>query len=256
MTPHEKAVNAANARLERLQANLSAAKAESARQFLVQSLVVTVGVAEALNDYAEMVGAYAERRHANVKQANEPLGGQHADLLRSGKELLEKLKANPTDRSIHKEIELVQQKMAGLQKTLRRAANALQRELAPGLAMIDQMAVSVRRLVEADQSDALKRVLKTIVGQVRELYATQPELPAKDVIEAAAWEASILAEIEQAAGFYDAYARSGYQATLALELTTMAVSEAPPRTAEEATQRANEAAAARLKEITTRIAAG
>lgn len=255
MTPHQKAVNAINTRLERLQANLADARVETAQRFLFQSLVVTVGMGEALNDYITMVGQHAQRRHGIVKQANETLGAQHADLLKSGRELLEKLKANPTDRAIRKEIERAQQRMAAVQKSVRRGANALQRELAPSLAMIDQMAASVRRFSEADESDALKRLLKTIVGQVSELYAAQRTLPAKDVIDPVAWEKSAVSEIDQAADFYDAYARAGYQATLALELMTMALSENPPRTAEEATRRANEAAAVRVKEITARFTA-
>jgi hypothetical protein len=255
MTPHEKAVGAINTRIERLQANLREANGETAQRFLFQSLVVTVGVAEALNDYIAMVGQYARRRHAELKQTNEALRAQHADLLKSGQEQLEKLKANPTDRAIRKEIEHTQQSMAAIQKNLRRAGNALQRELAPSLALIDPMAVNIRRLSEADQTDALKRLLKAIVGHVRELYAAQPALPAKDIIDAATWEKSLRAEIDQSAGFHDAYARAGYTATLALELMTMAVAENPPRSAEEASQRANESTAARIKAITARLTA-
>ena len=255
MTPHEKAVTALNARLERLQANLREANAESAQRFLFQSLVVTLGVAEALNDYIKGVGQYARRRHGELKETNEALAAQHAGLLESGRDLLEKLKASPADRGLRREIERAQQAMAAIQKNLRRGANALQRDLAPSLALIDQMAESVRRLGEAEQSDALKRLLKTIVGRVRELYAAQPALPAKELVDAAAWEKAAIADIEQAAGFHDAYARAGYQATLALEWMIMAVSENPPRTAEEATQRANEAVSLRLKEITGRLTA-
>lgn len=255
MTPHEKALTAINARLERLQASLREAKVETAQRFLFQSLVVTLAFAEALNDYIKKIGEYAQRRHAALKQVNETLEAQHAAALKSGQDLLEKLKAAPTDRAIRKEIERVQQNMAAIQKTLRRGTNALQRELAPSLATIDLMSDSVRRLSEADQSDALKRLLGTIVGQVRELYATQPALPAKDVIDAAGWERSTAAEIDDAAGFHDAYARAGYQATLALEFMALAVSEDPPRTGEEATRRASDAAAQRLKEITARLTA-
>ena len=66
MTPHEKAVNAINARLERLQANLREAKVETAQGFLFQSIVVTIAIAEALNDYIKQVGEYARRRHGEV----------------------------------------------------------------------------------------------------------------------------------------------------------------------------------------------
>lgn len=258
MTPHEKAVNAINTRLERLQANLREAKVESAQRFLFQSIVVLIAVAEALNDYIKRVGEYAKRRHGEVKHTNEALDAQHAEWLKSGKELLEKLKANPTDRAIRKEIERAQESMAAIQKTMRRGANALQRDLAPSLATIDEMAVSVRRLSEADQSDALKRLLRSVVEQVKELYAAQPALPAlpaKDAIDAVAWEKSAVAEIDQAADFYDGYARAGYQVILAIEWMAMAVSENPPRAAEDATQRANEAVAARLKETAARLTA-
>jgi hypothetical protein len=253
MTPHEKAVATINARLERLQANLREAKEESAQRFLVQSLVVTLGVAEALNDYIKEVGEYARRRHGELKQTNETLAAQHADLLKAGQEQLEKLKANPADRALRKEIERTQKNMETVQKNVRRGANALQRDLAPSLAMIDQMAVSARRLSEAGQAETLKRLLKTVVEQVRELYADQPTLTAANVVDAAAWEKSAAAEIDQAAGFYDAYARAGYQVTLAFVWMILAISENPPRSAEDATQRANEAVAARLKAITARL---
>lgn len=253
MTPHEKAVAALNRRLERLQANLSEAKSESVRRFLFQSIVVTLGLGEALNDYIRMVGQYAQRRHGELKQANETLGAKHAELLQSGKELLEKLKADPTDRALRKEIERAQHDMEAIQRTLRRGANALQRDVAPSVAMIDSLSESVRRLCEADDADTLKRLLKTVVEQARELCAAHPALPAKDLIDPGAWEASAVSEINQATDRYDAYARALYQALLGLHLMTMAVSENPPRTAEEATHRANESAAARVKEITTRF---
>lgn len=253
MTPHEKAVSALNARLARLQASLREAKTEAAQQFLFQSIVVTVGIAEALSDYIKGVGQYAQRRHGEVKQVNEGLAAQHADSLQSGRELLEKLKANPTDRALRKEIERVQRAMEAMQKNLRRGTNALQRDLAPSLAMIDKFSESVRRLGDTDEHDALKRVLKTIVGQVRELYAAQPGLPAKDCINADVWEKSAVGEIDQAAGIHDAYARAGYQTMLALALMTLALSAHPPRTADEATSRANEAVGVRVKEVAGRF---
>ena len=43
------------------------------------------------------------------------------------------------------------------------------------------------------------------------------------------------------------------QALLGMELMTMAVSENPPRSAEDAAKRGNEAVAARLKAITARL---
>jgi len=252
MTPHEKAVNAINARLERLQVNLHEAKLEPAQRFLFQSLVVTVGVAEALNDYLRAIGKYAERRHAEIRQTHEPLQAQHAAFLASGKELLERLKANPNDRGIRQEIEVAQRGMEAIQKTLRRGANALQRELSPSVASIDLMATTVKQFSEADQKDALKRVVKTLVAQVRDFYRSHP-LPTKNLIDAASWEAAALTEIEQSTDFYDAYARTGFQATFALELLTLAVSENPPATPAETTTRGHAAAAERLKAITARF---
>ncbi|MGH7995013.1 MAG: hypothetical protein ACRD27_03110 [Terracidiphilus sp.] len=253
MTPHEKAVNAINARLERLQANLRETRGEDAQRVLLRSLVVTIGVAEALNDYIRTVGRYAQRRHGQLKQANEALGARHAELLDSGKALLEKLKANPADRTLRKEIELAQQSMTAVQKSVRRGANTLQRELAPCLAMIDQMATSVRCFAEADRKDELKRLLKAVAGQVRELYGAHPSLPADNLIDAEAWESSGAAEIEGGADFYVGYAHAGYQTTLALEFATMALSEVPPRTAEEAAGRAADALAVRLREVAARL---
>jgi hypothetical protein len=253
MTPHEKAVSAINVRLDRVQSALREAKEEAVQQFLFQSLVVTLGMAEALSDFIKAVGQYAQRRHAELKQMNETLAAQHTDTLKSGQELLEKLKANPSDRALRKEIERVQQSMESIQRNLKRGANALQRDVAPGLAMIDQMSESVRRLSEAEQVDALKRLLKVVIAQVRELYAGQPSVPTTNLMDVAAWKETALAEIDLAAGFNDAYARAGYQAVLALEWMVMAMAENPPETAGEATLRASEAVAARLKQITARF---
>ncbi|MEO5959821.1 MAG: hypothetical protein ABIZ49_13875 [Opitutaceae bacterium] len=253
MTPHEKAVNAINARLERLQANLREAKTETAKQFLFQSIVVTVGVAEALSGYIKAVGQHAQRRHGEIKQTNEALGAQHADLLNSGRELLEKLKANPADPVLRKEIEALQRQMAAIQKNLRRGANSLQRDVAPSTGMIDKLAVSIRRLCEADQLEELKRATKLLVGHVRELYLAQPTVESKDIIDPVSWEKSAGSQIDQATDFYDAYARAAYQTILALDAMTMAVSETPPRTAEEAINRSNESGAARAKAIAARF---
>jgi thymidylate synthase len=236
-----------------VQSALREAKEEAVQQFLFQSLVVTLGMAEALSDFIKAVGQYAQRRHAELKQMNETLAAQHTDTLKSGQELLEKLKANPSDRALRKEIDRVQQSMESIQRNLKRGANALQRDVAPGLAMIDQMADSIRRVSEAEQLDALKRLLKTIIGQVRELYAGQPSVPTTNLMDVVAWEKTALTEIDQAAGFHDAYARAGYQAVLALEWMVMAMAENPPESAGEATLCANEAVAARLRQITARF---
>lgn len=256
MAPIEKAENALNRRIGRIQADLRATTSETAQHFLVQALVACAGIGEALSHYVRTIGEYAQARHGELKQTHATLTGQHADVLKSGNELLERLKANPTDRALRKEIEVAQKAMAAIQKTLRRGADSLQRELAPSMAMIDKLALSVRRLGEADQIDALKRVTRMVVEHAHELYRAQPGLPAKGIIDAEAWEKSAVAEIQQAADFHEAYARAGYQVVLALELMTMAVSATPPRTAEEAIQRANEAVAARLKAITARLTTG
>lgn len=256
MTPHEKALAALNRRIEQLQAYLGEAKEEAAQRFVFQAIVVTVGLGEALNDYAKGVGAYAQRRHAEVKRNNETLAAQHADLLASGKGLLEQLKASPTDRAIRKQIEGAQRAMEAIQKNLRRGTNALQRDVAPGVAMIDKLADSVRRLCEADDAAVLKRVLRAHLTQVRDLYAAHPALPAKNLVDAAAWEKSAMGEIDQASDRHDAYARVIYQALLGLELAAIAVSESPPSSAEDAASRGNSAAAGRLRTITARLGAG
>jgi hypothetical protein len=253
MTPIEKAEDALNKRIGQLQAHLREAKTETAQRFLFQSIVVCIGIGEALTDYVKMIGQFARGRHAELKQTHATLTTRHDDLLKSGQELLERLKDNPTDRSIRKEIEAVQRDMAAIQKTLRRGANALQRETAPSMAMIDKLAGSIRRFGEADELDALKRVITMIVENVRELYLAHPTLESKDIIDAASWEKSAVSAIDQATDFHEAYAHTGYQTTLALDAMTLAVSENPPRTAEEAINRANESVAARLKTITARF---
>jgi hypothetical protein len=253
MTPAEKAINAVNARIERLQAVLRESNTETGRRFLFESILVTIGIGEALSDYIKMVGQHAKRLHAELKATNVDLEARHAEALKAGQAQLEQLKANPTDRAIRKEIERTQQAMAAIQKSLRRGTNALQRDVAPSIAMIDEVSVSVRRLSEADHPDALKRVLKGLAEQAHELYVAQRTLPLKETIDPAAWEKSAVAEVDQAAEFYDAYARAGYQAILALEVMTMAVSETPPQALTEATRRANAAVAARIKQIATRF---
>lgn len=256
MTPIEKAETALNGRIERIQAALAAAKSERERQFLVQSLVVSIGLGEALTDYVRMIGQYAQARHGGLKQTHDTLTAQHADLLSSGKELLERFKADPTDRAIRQEIEQTQRRMAVIQKTLKRGANALQRDVAPSTATIDPLALSLRRLCEAGEIDALKRATKAMIGHVGDLYRAQPGLPVKAIVDGPAWENSAASEIDAATDSHEAYARAGYQAMLALDLMTLAVSPSPPRTPEEAAQRAGESIAARLKAITARFAGG
>lgn len=256
MTPIEKAEHALNRRIERLQASLRDAKSEAAQRFLFQSLVVCIGTGEALTAYVRMIGQYAQARHSELKQTHATLTAQHAELLESGNALLERLKANPADRVVRKEIEAAQRSMAAIQRNLRRGANALQREVAPSMALIDPLALTAKRFGEADETDALRRVIKEVIGHVHELYRAQPTLPTRDIIDAAEWEKSALAAIDEATDSHEAYARAGYQTMLALDVMTMAVSPTPPQTAGEAAQRANESVAARLKEITARLTTG
>src|SRR5688500_8705383 len=118
MTPIEKAENALNGRISQLQASLREAKSETAQRFLIQSLVVCIGIGEALTDYVRMIGEYAKGRHGELKQTHDTLTAQHAGLLKTGQELLERLKADPTDRALRKEIEAAQKSMAAIQKNL------------------------------------------------------------------------------------------------------------------------------------------
>jgi hypothetical protein len=253
MNSTEKAEAELNGRLERLQVNLRTATGETSRRFLTQSILVSVALGEAMTDYVRMIGDYARARYSEIKQEQGTLMPQHAELLKRGGELLEQLKASPDDRSIRKEIERTQHGMETIQRTLRRRADGLQRDLAPSMGMVEKIATSVRRFAEADQLEGLKRAIGTMVEHVNELYQSHPALPAKNLINAEAWESSAYAEIDQASDFYEAFALTGYQALRALAVMTMAVSEAPPKSPEEAHQHANGAVAARLKEITVRF---
>lgn len=255
MTPVEKAELALQARVERLQLNLREASSDTTRQFMAQSLTVCIGLGETLSDYVKMIGEYAQGRYGEIKEENAALVAQHAELLKSGNELLEQLKANPQDRNLRQEIERAQEGMAAIQKTLRRGANSLQRDLAPSMGMVDDVAVSLRRFGEADRLNVLKSTTGTIIDQVRELYRTQPALPAKNIIDASAWAKAAASEVDQAADFYEAYALAGYQAMRAIEMMTMAVSPSPPLTAEEVSRRATESVAARIKAIAVRFGA-
>lgn len=256
MTAIEKAENALNARIARIQANLLETKADQTRQFLFQSLVACIGIGEGLTQYVKAIGDFARERHAVIKEAHAERTAEHAQLLQKGTELLERFKATPTDKALRKELERTQAAMAAIQKTLRKGTNALQRELAPSLAMLDEIALTLRRLGEADQKDPLKRAVKRIIEQADELYRAQPTLTAKRIVDAEAWSKSAAAEIDRATDYYEAYAHAGTQAMLALAVMAMAVSAAPPATAEDATRRASEAITARIREITGRFTAG
>lgn len=253
MTPTEKADAALNYRLERLQVNLRATTSESSRRFLAQSIVVCIGLGEAMTDYVKMIGTFAQGRYSEIKQTHTALTAQHAELMKLGSELLERLKADPTDRVIRQEIDRAQQAMESIQKTLRRGADSLQRDLAPSMGLVDKIALSVKRFAEATDPAELKRAMGMLVSHVDELYLSHPGLPAKNIIDAAAWEKSAAAEIEQASDFFEAFALTGYQALRALAVMTMAVSPTPPADADEAARHANESVATRLKEITVRF---
>ena len=56
MTPIEKAENALNRRISQLQANLRDSTSETSQRFLLQSLVVSIGIGEALTDYVKKIG--------------------------------------------------------------------------------------------------------------------------------------------------------------------------------------------------------
>ena len=256
MNPTEKAEVALNTRLDRIQANLRETSSDTARRFLFQSLVVCVGLGEALTDYVKKIGEYAQARYGQLKQTHTTLTAEHAALLTSGNALLEKLKANPDDRGIRQEIDRAQRDMAAIQKTLRRGADSLQRDLAPSMAMVEELAVTVRRFGEAAERDELKRVIETIVGHVHELYRTQPDLPSKNLIDTGSWGKSAVGEMEQSTDFYEAYASAGYQVVRAIEVMTLAVSLTPPTTADEISTSANAAVATRLKAIAERLATG
>ena len=254
MNSTEKAEVALNNRLDRLQANLRETSSDTNRRFLFQSLVVCVGLGEALTDYVKKIGEYAQARYGQLKQTHTTLTAEHAELLKSGNELLERMKATPGDRAIRQEIERAQREMEAIQKTLRRGADSLQRDLAPSMAMVEELAVTVRRFGEAGERGELKRVLASVVDHVRELYRTQPDLPSKNLIDTEAWGKSAVSEMEQTSDFYEGYASAGYQVVRAIEVMTMAVSLTPPGTADEISARANAAVATRLKGIAERLA--
>jgi hypothetical protein len=254
MTPAEKAETALNHRLERLQDELRRAKSEMAQRALFQSLLVCLAISDALRDYIKAIGAYAQGRHAELKEQQGRLTTQHADVLQAGNALLERFKARPTDKAIRREIERAQQEMESIQKTLRRGANALQRDIAPALAAVDPLADAIKRFSDADQIAALERVTKLVVAQVQELYRTHPGLPASGMIDAAAWEKTALGQIDAAVEFQEAYARAGNQIVLGIDLMAIAVSPAPPQSAEEALGRANTSIGARLKAVAERLA--
>jgi hypothetical protein len=121
------------------------------------------------------------------------------------------------------------------------------------LGLVEPMADNLRRFSESDQIEGMQRLIGQWVGQVSDFYAEAVRRLERGLIDAETWENAAVAEITQASEFYDAYARTGFQLVLALELLALALAEAPPTTAAEAIGRAKEAATARLKEVAARL---
>lgn len=253
MTPMEKAEHALNERIAHLQVRLNEAQSDTARHHLIQAVVVCVALSEGITDYVRNVQQYAQSRYGELKEKQAALTSHHAELLTAGKGLLEQLKADPADRNVRREIEQAQRAMAAIQKTLRKSADTLQRELSPSLRRVDEIAETVGRLCRAEDKSELGRSIRLMIGEVLALYRGHPNLPAKGVIDASAWETSALSSVEETTEFDDAHARAGFQILVALQVMTLAVSPAPPLTAEDATQRANEAVAQRIQRITARL---
>ncbi|HEY1109032.1 MAG TPA: hypothetical protein VGE76_10380, partial [Opitutaceae bacterium] len=153
MTPTEKAEAALNTRVAAIQAHLRTAQSEAAQQSLFQALLVCFAIGEALTDYVRSIGEYAQGRHGELKQVQASLTAQHATLLETGNQLLAQFKAAPTDKALRKELDRTQRAMETIQKTLRRGAYALQGEVAPGMALIDKVALTIRRFGEAAEID-------------------------------------------------------------------------------------------------------
>lgn len=253
MSPIERAEGALNDRVALLQTSLGSAQTATAQATLFQALLASVAVGEALADYVQSVSEYARERHGKLKQMEATLASQHAALLQSGTKLLEQLKANPGDKAVRKEIERTKRTMEGVQQKLRRGSYTLQSDLAPGMTMIDKVALAIRRFAEAAELDGLKRVVKTMVEHANDLYRSQPGLVARNVVDAAVWGKAAQAGVEQAQEFQEAFARAGYQVLLTLDVMRMALSPTPPQSAPEATRRATEAIADRLKATAARI---
>jgi hypothetical protein len=254
MSPVEKAEGALNDRVAVLQAHLRAAQTAAAQQAFFQALLVCFAVGEALADYVRSVSEYARGRHGEIKQVEQALAAEHLILLQKGTQLLEQLKSNPADKAVRKEIERSKRGMEGLQKKLRRGTYSLRSDLAPSLAAIDKVALTIRRFGEAGDIDGLKEVVKAVVGHAHELYRTQPGLAARDIVDTAVWGKAALAGVDHATEFQEAFARAGYQVLLALDLMRMTLSPTPPKATEEAIRHATEAIAERLKATAGRFA--
>lgn len=252
MTPIEKAENALNSRIQYFQSKLAEQNSEATRRTLVQALVVYVGIGEAIADYVRTLNQFATSRFATLKQEQAKLTAEHAELLSSGETLLTQLKADPTDRAVRKEIERAQQKMEAVQKTLRRSADALQREISPGVRLLDEMAATLRYLAEAEDALSLKRATKKLTLHAQELFRHAPQAP-HGLIDAATWEASAVEAIDQSQDFYEAHARAGTQAVLALALMSISLSAGAESVPESVLTLANGAVTKRLTEIAARL---
>lgn len=249
----EKTEAALNQRIASIQAQLRTTQSETAQKSLFQALLVCLAVSEALTDFMRSVGEYARNRHSDLKRAEADLTARHAALLDSGGRLLEQLKANPANQALRKEIDRTQRDMEAIEKTLRRSTNAFQADVAPGMRMIEEVAVTIRRFSEADQIGSLKRVVKLMVGHAYELYRSQPGVPAKGIVDAVVWEKAAVAGVDEATEFQAAFAHAGYQVLLTLEVMGMALIPGPPQTTDEATRRATEAIAVRMKTVASRL---
>jgi hypothetical protein len=245
MTPMGKAEAALNGRIAEFQAKLRNAEAEATRRSLVHAVMVLLAIREAVSHYVQAIGDYAKNRFAELKEQQTALTGEHAQLLKSGSEMLERLKANPADREIRKEIERTQRSMEAVQKNLRRGADTFQREIGPSLVLVDKLADSLRRLCESEDQVSLKRATKTLFSDVEE-FSRVP-------VDAAAWYRSAAASIDEGTDFYDANARACFQALLALELITLAISTRP-EAQQNIVETANAAATARVTAVASRLA--
>jgi len=254
MTPIEKAERALNLKIEQMQTRIQAAGSDKPRPDLVQGLIIWVSLGETITEYVAAISSYAKLRHAELKEKQLNLVAEHESLLKSGQKQLERLKLDPSNREIQKEIKQTQRSMETVQKTLRRGAASLQNEVNPSIRIFDTLADHVRRLCESEDKTEIKRWTKAIVQQPEELYRTHPTLPTKGIIDTPTWEKSASNAIDESTDFLEAQARAGFQAMLALEIMIMALSPTPPETTEAATERANAAVASRTKKLMTRLA--
>ncbi len=254
MSPIEKAEQALNAQIEQVQARLKAASLTQPRPDLVQGVLVWAGLGETITQYVASIGEYARKRHGELKQIQLSLTVQHDELLKSGNEMLVRLKDDPSDRVVQKAIGEAQRAMETIQKTLRRGAATLQKEVNPCIRSIDTVAENIYRLCESKDRDRMKRWTKAIVREPEELYRAHPALPAKAMIDTASWERSAAIAIDEAPTFFEAQARAAFQAMIALEIMILGISMEPPRSPGEATERANAGVSLRLKKIMQRLA--